>query len=273
MTEYLKIARRLPRPTAQQLRDFADYVAQAHSWYKHLPLDTPGLPFVFYLDPNAGCDLLIGRGGTTTYRERTDATHLFHYSSLLTHVYRERFGYLEFASSTGRWILRGDSNGLVLCTRGLGPAVYIGATHGMSPFSALRHMILRLVMEKIPEEVRNGESVLKSYDPPTDYVSDRGWLRVPEAMLNAGLAQLTGTIHPFSSNVSLWQHLCVEGASDLQWPGETGGRTTIEHLRSIAQNQPQDSEAQLDLLLEPERARQKRLMVQAMETMLEAVSR
>lgn len=50
---YLDIIGQLPIPTAEQTRNFAEYVAGAHSWYKHLPVYPPA-PFVFYLDPNAG---------------------------------------------------------------------------------------------------------------------------------------------------------------------------------------------------------------------------
>jgi hypothetical protein len=34
--------RSLPRPTEEQYRAFAEHVADAHSWYKHLPLLTGG---------------------------------------------------------------------------------------------------------------------------------------------------------------------------------------------------------------------------------------
>jgi hypothetical protein len=276
VTDYPDAARRLPRPTVGQLCDFAEYVAQEHSWYKHLPLIAPGIPFVFYLDPNAGCDLLIGPGGTTTYRERTESTHRFLHESLLTDVYRERFGYLEYFTPAGSWIFGGNRNGLVVCTRGPWPAIYVGAAPATSPGLALWRMIRRLTgkgkLVEIPEKVRNGESVMKSYCTPTSFVSKRGWLGVPEEVLRAGYARLTGVIHPFSSQISLWKHgLSAKGGGNLQWPEESGGQSTVEKLRTIVQNVPQDAEAQLDLLLEPERSRQKGLIVRAMETMLTAV--
>jgi hypothetical protein len=243
MTDYRAIARRLPRPTSRQLEDFAKHVCRAHSWYKHLPPDLPGVPFAFYLDPNAGCDLMIGPKGATIYRERTESSELFHYSALLTQDYRERFGYLEFATAAGRWILRGDSNGHVLCTRSLGLAVYVGAAVRRSPFSVVRQMIRDRVLEEIPEDVRTGTSVLKSYSRPTDCVSWRGWLSVPEAISSAGTVELTAVIHPLSSHASLWQErLCSEGAPDFELPEESGGRAVAERLRTIAQNPPRDCE-------------------------------
>jgi hypothetical protein len=272
MTDYRVIARRLPRPTSRQLDDFAKHVCQAHSWYKHLPPDLPGVPFAFYLDPNAGCDLMIGPKGTAIYRERTQSSHLFHYSALLTQDHRERLGYLEFASAAGRWILRGDSNGHVLCTRPLGLAVHVGAALRRSPLSGLRHMIRDRVLEKIPDDVRTGASVLKSYSPPTDCVSEQGWLSVPEAISSAGTVELTAVIHPLSSHVSLWQErLCSQGAPDFEWPEESGGRAVAERLRTIAQNAPDEAEKLIDDLLEPERERQRRQMVKAMASMLRAV--
>lgn len=42
--DYLQRIKQLAPPTAQQIADFAAYVAEAHSWYKHLPL-TRAKPF------------------------------------------------------------------------------------------------------------------------------------------------------------------------------------------------------------------------------------
>src|SRR5512139_2782832 len=49
--------------TDGQIEAFADYVASAHSWYKHLPLQPPGVDFHFYIDPNAGMDHLVDASG------------------------------------------------------------------------------------------------------------------------------------------------------------------------------------------------------------------
>ena len=273
MTDYRDVARQLPRPTEVQFRDFAEYIAEEHSWYKHLPVDAPGAPFVFYLDPNAGRDLLIGAGGAASYRDRSASTKRLHHATLLTDVYRERFGYLEYFTPAGSWILAGEANGAVVCTRSPRPAIYVGSALAISPTLALRRLIRRLIgkekLSEIPDEVRNGESVLKSYRPPTFHVSDRGWLDLPEAMLQAGLVWLTAVIHPLSTDVSLWNHrLCTEGASELQWPEETGGRSTVENLRTIARTPSPDASEQIDALLDSERKRQKLLMAEAMRKML-----
>jgi hypothetical protein len=65
--------------------------------------------------------------------------------------------------------------------------------------------------------------------------------------------------------------LCSQGAPDFEWLAESGGRAVVEELRAIAQNPPLEAEKLIDGLLEPERRRQKRQMVEAMESMLRAV--
>jgi len=58
-------------PTNSQIEAFADFVAGAHSWYKHLPLLPPGAKFHFYIDPQAGMDRLVHASGEVTVRTRT----------------------------------------------------------------------------------------------------------------------------------------------------------------------------------------------------------
>src|SRR5262249_42742457 len=52
--------RSLPRSTDEQYREFARHVAEAHSWYKHLPSSTGG-QFVVFLAPDAGAGRLVAR--------------------------------------------------------------------------------------------------------------------------------------------------------------------------------------------------------------------
>jgi hypothetical protein len=92
---YRFVARKLPRPTLLQMKAFAEYVAKSHSWYKHLPWWT-FTDFQFYLDPAAGMDLRIdGDGNVIAATERLE--HGFHYSSIKTANYRERFGHLAYS--------------------------------------------------------------------------------------------------------------------------------------------------------------------------------
>ena len=46
------------RPTPEQYREFGDYLCEAHSWYKHLPLMT-GRRFVVFVAPDAGIGQLV----------------------------------------------------------------------------------------------------------------------------------------------------------------------------------------------------------------------
>ena len=50
---YRMAMRQFAPPTDQQTQDFVDWVAQDHSWYKHLPLLPPGKLFVCFLHPHA----------------------------------------------------------------------------------------------------------------------------------------------------------------------------------------------------------------------------
>jgi hypothetical protein len=58
VSEYHKIVSQLPLPTQEQTEAFLKHVIGAHSWYKHLPFLPPGGIFVFYLDPQAGREIL-----------------------------------------------------------------------------------------------------------------------------------------------------------------------------------------------------------------------
>jgi hypothetical protein len=58
LLEYQKIIEKFSAPTIGQTEDFIDFVANDHSWYKHLP-EGRLEPFIFYLDPNAGKQLEI----------------------------------------------------------------------------------------------------------------------------------------------------------------------------------------------------------------------
>jgi hypothetical protein len=50
-SDYLALIRRRPRPSVDQMRAFARFLASDHSWYKKLPLRGAGEPFFLYLDP------------------------------------------------------------------------------------------------------------------------------------------------------------------------------------------------------------------------------
>jgi hypothetical protein len=99
LAQYMTNLSGVALPTAKQKLQFADFVSQAHSWYKHLPANPPGEPFYFYLDKYAGCDRLLKRDGTAVVVERTEPG--FHYSDLPTQEYRRRFGHLAYSCESG----------------------------------------------------------------------------------------------------------------------------------------------------------------------------
>jgi hypothetical protein len=99
LDEYRSLLRRMPEPTHEQIEGFAGFVATAHSWYKHLPTWPPGVPMTFFLDPCAGMQRVVDRRGRVWYEYRH--RHGFHYSSLKTAEYRDRFGTAAFARGAG----------------------------------------------------------------------------------------------------------------------------------------------------------------------------
>lgn len=46
------VSRSVPRPTETQMRGFALFLSDDHSWYKKLPLHGPGEPFFCYINPH-----------------------------------------------------------------------------------------------------------------------------------------------------------------------------------------------------------------------------
>lgn len=101
MTNWLNL-----RPTTAQYQAFAEYLCDAHSWYKHLPLLT-GRNFVVFVNSAAGMGrrivasddrnpelfvLQIPPEGT----EYTDENPRLHYAWKTTKDYHQRFGYLDY---------------------------------------------------------------------------------------------------------------------------------------------------------------------------------
>ena len=79
--DYPEIAANVPLPTFEQTIRFADHVASNRSWYKHLPLFSPGDSFVFFLNPNAGMGVQQKDGVYKVYSiERAD--YFQHHSRL-----------------------------------------------------------------------------------------------------------------------------------------------------------------------------------------------
>lgn len=68
VARYLEQIQRTPRPAAAQFEAFAHFVANDHSWYKHLPLEGAGEPFFLYLAPHPHEILVDTRAGSKAWR-------------------------------------------------------------------------------------------------------------------------------------------------------------------------------------------------------------
>lgn len=103
LSQYAEFIRNIPLPTDQQRENFAGFVASAHSWYKHLPLSLPGVPFYFFIDKHAGYDCVLREDGkiATAKREKRG----FHYSAIPTDEYQTRFGHLSFSCRAGMMVV------------------------------------------------------------------------------------------------------------------------------------------------------------------------
>ena len=94
MEAYRKTAAALPIPSEKQIGGFVDFVSSAHSWYKHLPLVPPGVPFHFFMNPHAACDMNLLPSGEIKYRKRRK--NGFHYSEWPTEEYLNACGHLDY---------------------------------------------------------------------------------------------------------------------------------------------------------------------------------
>jgi len=111
LAQYKELLAGVPPPSPAQRERFALHVSHAHSWYKHLP-GLPVVPFYFYLDPNAGSELIAQEDGRVLVLPRTEQG--FHHTWIPTAPYREKFGPLGFASGSGTMAMAGSAQGTIL---------------------------------------------------------------------------------------------------------------------------------------------------------------
>ena len=135
LSSYVKFVADVPLPTRRQKENFADYVAHAHSWYKHLSPYPPGAEFRFFIDKYAGCERA---SGTPLVRDRIK--HGFHYSTVPTRLYRSSFGYLAYTTD------RINKVGLIVPFAGTEAEV-----RRMDPMAQL--FGTRALMHGLPEEI------------------------------------------------------------------------------------------------------------------------
>jgi hypothetical protein len=186
---------------------------------------------VFFLDPAAGCDRAQRSDG---YWEAVGREiQGFHHAAMPTREYRECFGHLAFAS--GRSLRSGSVGGGALRVETGFGAVVIDE-HG--------------ACRSIPEEIE------------------------------AGAVRLTGMIHPYANQQLLWERISrTEPVPDL-WPEESGGAVVFEQIQRRCRELVRDDskivrdeehpgvDAVFADLVEPERQRQRRLMIGAIDRLL-----
>jgi len=234
MEDYLKSVRALPAPSEKQIGNFVEYVCSAHSWYKHIPLVHPGVAFHLFLNPHVACDMSVLFSGQVEYRVRKERG--FHYAEWPTEKYREECGYLDYH-----------------CSGSTVPTVHL------------------LKKEPTSDELRALEE--------EDRVKRELPLLVPDEILRAGQVYLTGVIHEWASQPNFWLKLSRRpGFVESNWPAETGGRDTLVRILETSKRQVTDSSfnaeswrLELDLLLNPERERQKALMRTTVRRVLQFV--
>ena len=267
MRGYYEECRELPIPSEEQIRDFVDYVACAHSWYKHLPLVPPGRPFYLFLDPNSGCDCVMA-SLNSRYRERKEQG--FHYSAIPTADYRRGFGHLEYSVSAGTTILAPDPEGVVPSTR-VTPEVsarkgFWRQIAGWLPFRSEESL-----GDLFPRKEKLGDLVAAvrkaQASKPRILTREGQWVDVPQEILDAGRVEITGVVHREASTDWLWRWWWWRrdprtSPSARRWPEETGGPNVLLKILEIVETKPfeEDFVEGIHVLVEPERQRQKRLM-------------
>jgi hypothetical protein len=243
---YLEQIDGVPIPTPEQRARFAEFVSRAHSWYKHLPRFLPGVPFYFFLDRYAGFDreirtnedgVLDGSGAMVPRAEQG-----FHCSAIPTEDYRSRYGHLAYSASAG------SSAGSI----------------GTSSMRAATDKVAAIHDEQARPH------------------------GVPAEILCAGEVWITAFVHRRCAIFHYWdlgRDARELDAREVEWPEESGGRPTLERVfarcrrmrhpnhrveqffREVCETDPGPGvgDEELHALIAPERERQLREMVAAID--------
>jgi len=242
LDQYGDLLSGVPLPTQQQKENFLEYVSQAHSWYKHLPVYPPGVPFYFFIDKYAGCDRLVSQDGTAILQARTEHRH----PAYPTAEHRDLFGYLAFSCGFGTKVILMSKGPMVI------PHDDLAAVPG----------------------------------------NDGRLYRLPPEVIDAGLTRLTAVIHPHSAFNPLWLRYVPGDFRQIDWPEESGGRLALEkiieradtvarkgwpamdivHINLPGTGRSKAVDAILNELLSPERTRQYREMMKAIDRVCDLIA-
>lgn len=249
LDEYRAFVAQLAPPSKNQIAAFALYVAQAKSWYKHLPLSPPGEPFHFFIDPCAGLDRVVDQKGRATFLQRTEETPHFHYTWMTTEDYRSKYGLLAFACNAG--------------------------TQLFLPISA-----------QLQDGKEVSGSLDNNPHRATVNLTEEREFKVPQEVVDAGTVKLTGVMHRRTSTPWVWLRYVGNDAQTFPWPEETGGAETaariVDRCRSIvaeveSSNSPDnkakldETDEELETLLAPERERLRAEIVTAIQAVVDLV--
>ena len=247
LSEYRTLVGEIPPPTDDQIRNFATFVSDAKSWYKHLPI-APGVPFYFFIDPCSGLDRVRVSQTETAFLERIETDPRFHYTWMTTAEYRTRFGWLAFCCEAGSELFLPVS---------LAPAVRSGE-------------IVNGLLDNNPSQ-------------PVVYPMRDQPVRVPKEVLEAGRVQITAIVHRRAASVWFWEMVFSLPERDCDWPQETDESLAIARIRercrmvrevfSAETELPilRQADPEIEALLSPERERMQREMIAAMTRMRDLV--
>jgi hypothetical protein len=192
--DYRTLVSDIPPPSDDQIRDFVEFVSGAHSWYKHLPVLSPGQPFCFFVDPHSGMDRVIQDEGGVAYLPRTDESFQFHYTWMKTDDYRARFGCLEYSCDAGT------------------------------------SFVLPVAVQKqdIPTE---DKGLLDSGTASaTICISGEGECWLPREVIDVGTVSVTASIHELAPRPWVWFRMKLH-KGPMTWPEATGGNDTLSKIR------------------------------------------
>lgn len=252
--DYLTVMRQLPPPTQEQTANFARYVSQAHSWYKHLPFD-PGLPFCFYLDPNAGRNMVYRRQEDAAFSDVSGDARREHYNMLPTEDYRERFGFWTYHAPYGSWTMFTTRDEIV-DTKGHLTFCMLDSDRRTEWVKEVFAMLDAAMRQRdseggdLPDEAY-GFVIKGAYpdvsiqeDPPIILASSGRWVDVPIDVLSAGSVLLTAAAHP-NRNLRMYVVYDEDSREPLRFPDFLGRdlrfvpqdvRKAMERLNALYQS-------------------------------------
>ena len=246
LPRYRVLVRSLPRPTLLQMQQFAVFVSNAHSWYKHLTYLPPGEPFQFFLDTGAGTQRAISPQGSVNAIPRTECGE--HYSWLPTAEYRERFGYLAYSRSVGTATHVLSDDGTVLTESDVAPYVY--------DLTARR-------LVQVPAKVLKAGRAFVSGVAHTGGTDERTWQGMVRVKTPLEWPEESGGVEAVKKILDRCRVL-EEDPSRIEYVN----RETLDPTQDIG---PWFVDFPLYQLLEPERQRQRAGMVAAMKRVIELV--